>query len=131
MANDNFTIAFVIFRSMEGQERVLNAYQRTVQNPLTKKLKECLRKKKNKNVLTEIEKDTRPEFMDSHKLNVMAACDTNMVLWNSFKKSGGRTICKYFTHYLDLFTLLGLGVGSVWYLSSMKTEMAKEYPEFG
>ena len=68
--------------------------------------------------------------MDSHKLNVIAACDTNMVLWNSFRKSAGRNICKVLTHWLVLITLLVLGVGSVWYVSGLKTEMAKEYPEF-
>jgi len=70
--------------------------------------------------------------MNGHKLHVEAACDTNLVLWNSFKKSVWRSFCKVFTHYFLKIFLFLFGAYSVWALTRIKDSMTSEYeyPEF-
>jgi hypothetical protein len=68
--------------------------------------------------------------MDNHKLHVHAACDSNMVKWNSFEKSFKIRFCKIFTHLFLKVLLFLLGVYCVFGINRYKTSMASEYPEF-
>lgn len=101
--NTNVMMAFVVFRSMEGQQRVLAAYANQGANS-------CWVMFKNRICCAKMDKKKReklPKFMDKFTLHVEQACDSNLVKWDGFGNSRCRSIIRGIVNFfMKLFFML-------------------------
>jgi hypothetical protein len=105
----NIVNAFVIFRSMEGRERVIAAYEK-------KKLS------LNRHLfnifcffLICCKKDKELLFMKKQEIEVEEACDPDHINWmNISKQTKSRKCCEGFCTFLFSFFLISIILGVLW-----------------
>ena len=77
-----------------------------------------------------IEEDKTPLFMGKYRLNVEAACDSNLVKWNGFGKGICRSICKNLMHYLTRILLFLTGIYIIWAIKYVRDDINFNFPDY-